>query len=429
MRSTETDEPRYLRIQRILEEQILQGKLPAGSQLPGERDLARQFGVSQMTVNRAIQELVRKGRLYRRSGAGTFVTDAVQPVRVHGVVLVVPYAEHPQADTYLREPFRAAKAEIDAMLAKQYGIAVADLRPWHYHDPFFQEAPAAYDINLDAFYKDANIARLAQTFYAGIGMDVSDILARSDLYEKPGKCPHAFCTDMDREGDVRVLCNIVPDEDWMGTTLHELGHAVYDKYIDRSLPYVARSAAHSFTTEGVAMLMERFAKRGDWMKSMGLNVQDPQAINRLAERIQRDKLLIFAAWSQVMVRFEMSMYENPDQDLNKLWWDLIEKYQLIARPAGRNAPDYAAKIHVVSSPCYYHSYMMGEMFAAQLHRAICRDVLKTDPRTAQYTGRKDVGQYMVEKVFAPGSRMKWDEFVPFATGEALSPKALIESLR
>lgn len=109
MSAPEQEEPRYLRIQRILEEQILAGKLPAGSQLPGERVLARQFGVSQMTVNRAIQELVRKGRLYRRSGAGTFVTDAVQPLRVHGVVLVVPYAEHPQADTYLREPFRAVR--------------------------------------------------------------------------------------------------------------------------------------------------------------------------------------------------------------------------------------------------------------------------------------------------------------------------------
>lgn len=109
MSTSEPDEPRYLRIQRILETQILEGKLPAGSQLPGERALAQQFGVSQMTVNRAIQELVRKGRLYRRSGAGTFVTDAVQPVRVHGVVLVVPYAEHPQADTYLREPFRAVR--------------------------------------------------------------------------------------------------------------------------------------------------------------------------------------------------------------------------------------------------------------------------------------------------------------------------------
>lgn len=117
----DVEEPRYLRIQRILETQILEGKLPAGSQLPGERALARQFGVSQMTVNRAIQELVRRGRLYRRSGAGTFVTDAVQPVRAHGVVLVIPYAEHPQADTYLREPFRAMR---DVAQARQLPLQV-----------------------------------------------------------------------------------------------------------------------------------------------------------------------------------------------------------------------------------------------------------------------------------------------------------------
>ena len=52
---------------------------------------------------------------------------------------------------------------------------------------------------------------------------------RSDLYEKPGKSPHAFCTDIDREGDVRVLANIVPNEYWMGTMLHELGHSVYSQ--------------------------------------------------------------------------------------------------------------------------------------------------------------------------------------------------------
>ena len=52
-------------------------------------------------------------------------------------------------------------------------------------------------------------------------------IRRSDLYEKPGKNPHAFCTDIDREGDVRVLCNIVPGREWLATMLHELGHGVY----------------------------------------------------------------------------------------------------------------------------------------------------------------------------------------------------------
>jgi peptidyl-dipeptidase A len=50
------------------------------------------------------------------------------------------------------------------------------------------------------------------------------------------------------------------------------------------------------------------------------------------------------------------MYENPDQDLNKLWWDMVERYQLLKRPPGRNAPDYGSKIHIVSAPVYYHNY-------------------------------------------------------------------------
>ena len=41
----------------------------------------------------------------------------------------------------------------------------------------------------------------------------------------------------------------------------------------------------------------------------------------------RYQLLIFSRWCQVMLRFEKGMYENPDQDLNKLWWDMAEKYQ------------------------------------------------------------------------------------------------------
>ena len=87
------------------------------------------------------------------------------------------------------------------------------------------------------------------------------MIARSDLYEKQGKSPHAFCTDIDREGDVRVLANIVPNEYWMGTMLHELGHSVYSsKNIPRSVPYVLRGESHILTTEGVAMMFERFSQ-------------------------------------------------------------------------------------------------------------------------------------------------------------------------
>ena len=72
------------------------------------------------------------------------------------------------------------------------------------------------------------------------------MIARSDLYEKKGKSPHAFCTDIDREGDVRVLANIVPNEYWMGTMLHELGHAVYSQqeHPEDGAVRAARRGAH-----------------------------------------------------------------------------------------------------------------------------------------------------------------------------------------
>jgi peptidyl-dipeptidase A len=334
-------------------------------------------------------------------------------------------------DDLTRAPFHAAKAEIDARLAADCGIAVAELRPWHYHDPFFQESPAVFATSIDAPYAKADIPQLCRAFYAGIGLPIDRVLERSDLYEKPGKSPHAFCTDIDREGDVRVLGNIVNNEMWAGTMLHELGHSVYSSnYIPQSLPYLLRMEAHILTTEGVAMMFERLSKQRTWIEKMGLKVDDPKSFDETAAKMLRNQLLIFSRWCQVMLRFEKSMYENPDQDLNKLWWDLVEKYQELKRPDGRDAPDYASKIHIVSAPVYYHNYQMGQLFASQVHHTIVREVYQgADPDSVIYLGNKEVGAYMKKRVFGPGRTLNWNELTKFATGENLNAKAFAADFR
>jgi peptidyl-dipeptidase A len=332
-----------------------------------------------------------------------------------------------ELDELTRGPFIAAKADFDERLAKSYGMKVSELMPWHYHDPFFQETPSVFAADLDAPFAKADILKLCRDFYAGIDLPIDRVITVSDLYEKPGKSPHAFCTDIDREGDVRVLANIKPNDYWASTLLHEFGHSVYStnsNNIPASLPYVLRLEAHILTTEGVAMMFERLSKRAAFLQKMGVKIDDPRAFDETGAKTLRYRLLIFSRWCQVMLRFEKGMYENPEQDLNKLWWDLVEKYQLVRRPPGRSEPDFASKIHIVSAPVYYHNYMMGELFASQLHHAIARDVYKgAAPDSVIYAGNKEVGEFMRKKVFAPGRTLPWNELTKFATGNPLEAKA------
>lgn len=51
------------------------GGMEVGDVLPPERTLAPRFEVSRMTLRRAVEELVREGRLVRRQGAGTYVAE------------------------------------------------------------------------------------------------------------------------------------------------------------------------------------------------------------------------------------------------------------------------------------------------------------------------------------------------------------------
>jgi peptidyl-dipeptidase A len=329
-----------------------------------------------------------------------------------------------ELDSLTRGPFIALKAEMDASLAKRYGIKPEELMPWHYRNRFFQEAPAIYHINLDGYFASKDVVQLAKDYYSGIGLDVNSILAKSDLYEREGKYQHAYCTDIDRSGDVRIICNIKNNNQWMNTILHELGHGVYDRNIDMTLPYFLRTPAHTFTTEAIAMLFGRLSSNPSWLQeNAGVSAEEAARISSDVKNNTRLEQLVFSRWCQVMFRFEKSMYANPDQDLNKLWWDLVEQYQMLKKPAGRNNADWASKIHVALYPCYYHNYQLGELLASQLQAYISTHVLNAGATDAVSLSKNPaIGSYLVEKVFRPGAKFQWNDMIRRATGEELTAK-------
>ena len=65
----------YEQIVKQIEESILKGELKPGDQLPAERELAQQFGVSRTAVREAVKTLREKGLVESYSGRGTFITN------------------------------------------------------------------------------------------------------------------------------------------------------------------------------------------------------------------------------------------------------------------------------------------------------------------------------------------------------------------
>ncbi|MCU0727275.1 MAG: M2 family metallopeptidase, partial [Planctomycetes bacterium] len=203
--------------------------------------------------------------------------------------------------------------------------------------------------------------------FEGLGLDVRTVVAQSDLFPREGKCEHAFCIDMDREGDVRVLANVEPSEGWMITMLHEFGHAAYDRYVSPDLPFLLKSPAHSLMTEAVAMLLSRLVRDPVWLtKVAGLPATRAGEIAAAVLRRERLEKLVMMRWMLVMCRFERALYADPGLSRNAFWWDLREWLQGLRRPEGRDAPDWAAKIHFAVSPVYYQNYLLGELVASQL---------------------------------------------------------------
>jgi peptidyl-dipeptidase A len=207
--------------------------------------------------------------------------------------------------------------------------------------------------------------------------------------------------------------------------LHEFGHAVYDKYINPKLPYFLRTIAHTCTTEAIALMMGSLVDDPAWLSAVA-GVPEAE-LDEMREQLlwrERADRLVFIRWALVMFNFERELYADPDRDdLNSLWWDLVERLQLVKRPPGRDAPDWAAKIHVAVAPVYYHNYVLGNLISAQL-----RNHMEAHITRGPFYDNEVAGRYLVETIFGPGARENWRDTVLRATGEPLSTEYFVGAL-
>ncbi|MFA6118481.1 MAG: M2 family metallopeptidase [Parachlamydiales bacterium] len=308
--------------------------------------------------------------------------------------------------------FNETMMQINEVLAEKFSVPANQLGPWAWKEPHGQEDPIKSS-KLNDIFSDKDILAIAKSYYEKMGFDIDTLIKNSDLYEREGKNQHAFCTDIDRKKDVRTLNNIKPNPQWMETLLHEFGHAVYDLNINEKLPWLLRQPAHIFVTEAIALLMGRQPYTKEFLMDF-CNISDEKLFQDIHNGAKR-RQLIFSRFVFLMTEFESNLYSDPNQDLNKLWWDLYEKYYNLPKPKNREGKaDWAAKYHIGLAPVYYYNYLLGEVLASMLNQKLIG--LTKD----NIIWKKQAADFLTNKMFRVGSSYRWDDLVEHVTNQKFS---------
>lgn len=324
-------------------------------------------------------------------------------------------------DLITRDLYKDVKMIIDERLSTIYSVPATSLMPWHYQNQFFQDVPNIFSINFNEFYHGKSLTRIADSFFKGIGLDLSEVYLHSNISENSGS-NYTFTTNIDRKGDVRINAQINETETGMQRLLYESGIAAYEKNIDQSLSYMLREPSQLLVADAVATLFSRFSRNPEWLREMlGAPIQNPDEILKMYNNYLTMSKLVFARWAQVMYHFEKNLYENPDQNLNELWWNLVKQYQGLKKPTGWDNPDWISKMNLISQPCTYHNYILGELLACQIYHYINNEVLKEQGGcSVKCLNQPLVGEYLVNRIFRFGRVYPWEELILKSTGESLN---------
>jgi GntR family transcriptional repressor for pyruvate dehydrogenase complex len=125
----------YEQIVEQIEGRVLKGELHVGDQLPPERELCDQFGVSRTAVREAVKTLRQKGLLETYPGRGTFITNGTSQAVQHSFGLMVKLGRRQSSDdlVQVREMFEpeiaalaAAHATEDQLARMRQAVAAMD---------------------------------------------------------------------------------------------------------------------------------------------------------------------------------------------------------------------------------------------------------------------------------------------------------------
>jgi peptidyl-dipeptidase A len=345
----------------------------------------------------------------------------------------------------LRPLFRELHTYFRFELAERYGAdAVPDHIPAHWLPNRWGQDWTAL-VSVEGLDLDGELAKKepewlveqAERFYVSLGFEkMPEVFwTKSDLYPLPEgtdykKNNHASAWHMDLENDVRSLMSVIPNAEWYETTHHELGHIYYYmEYSNPDVPLILREGANRAYHEGIGSLMGLASMQKPFLQHIGVFPEGAETDEIQTLLKESLNYVIFIPWAAgVMTDFEHALYAEPlpQDEFNKRWWQLKQKYQGIVPPAprGEDYCDPATKTHISDDAAQYYDYALSYVLLFQFHDHIARNILKQDPHATDYYGNKEVGKFL-SSVLRPGGSRDWRELMRETVGDELSADPML----
>lgn len=216
--------------------------------------------------------------------------------------------------------------------------------------------------------------------------------------------------------DVRILVHPAGGWEYYMVLFHEYGHAVHFRTVDQPT-HLLRNPDVGFAgfAEGVAGVFEQIASDPAWLGTVrGL---DPQVVSEFCRR-RAEAAVLEAASVALGIESELRLYERPDQDPRPAVRALARRWFRYDEYESRSWADS----FFVTHPVYYQSYLLSQLFRAQVLEALRRET------AGPLWPNRRAGPWLADAFLSSGARYDWTNRLAEVTGRPLSSDAFVGTL-
>ncbi len=262
-----------------------------------------------------------------------------------------------------------------------------------------------------SFPIDSQMTFVYRSFEA-LGFKLTALPVYFHITEDASKPASANTVVVDAPADIRVVANLTDGFASMQKLMGAVGLAVRAAEVSQEVPLFSRANDQALIG-GIQRFFEHVCYRPEWLKTHGKLSDD--VISRFGDATRSIELLKIRLMV-VNARFEFEAYQNPNRNLNELYWDMFAEYTSL--PKHVDLSPWASCPSFLDRPLIHGAHLQSAVIAAQT----------LDYVVDNYGGvaqSSDIRAFLVQNYFRFGSRYHWRELVERGTGQSVSPHHLI----